>query len=81
MLGSTYLGYQLDRYDGSLLLAAAAYNAGAGNVNKWLDRFGDPRSSSVDIIDWIELIPFAETRDYVRILRRNIALYKGLYGS
>ncbi len=76
LLGSTYLGYQLDRYDGSLLLAAAAYNAGAGNVNKWIDLYGDPRDAKVDPVNWIELIPFEETRTYVQRVLANYTVYR-----
>lgn len=76
LLGSTYLKAQLERYDGSLVLAAAAYNAGAGNVNKWLKAYGDPRSASVDPVVWIELIPFTETRGYVQNVLANYQIYK-----
>lgn len=76
LLGSTYLKAQLKRYDGSLVLAAAAYNAGAGNVNKWLKAYGDPRSPSIDPVVWIELIPFTETRGYVQKVLGNYQIYK-----
>lgn len=81
LLGSTYLAQQLDRYDGSLVLAAAAYNAGAGNVNKWLRANGDPRSSSVDVVDWIEQIPFTETRHYVQKVLGNYQVYRTRMGD
>jgi len=76
LLGSTYLKAQLERYDGSLVLAAAAYNGGAGNVNKWIKAFGDPRSPEVDPVVWIELIPFTETRGYVQKVLANYQIYK-----
>ncbi|MCZ4270856.1 lytic transglycosylase domain-containing protein [Maritalea porphyrae] len=76
LLGSTYLKAQLKRYDGSLVLAAAAYNGGAGNVNKWLKAYGDPRSANVDPVVWIELIPFTETRGYVQKVLANYQIYK-----
>lgn len=81
LLGSTYLQAQLERYDGSLVLAAAAYNAGAGNVNKWLKRFGDPRSGKIDVVDWIELIPFTETRGYVQKVLANYQVYRVRLGD
>jgi soluble lytic murein transglycosylase len=81
LLGSTYLKAQLERYDGSLVLAAAAYNAGAGNVNKWLKRFGDPRSGKIDVVDWIELIPFTETRGYVQKVLANYQVYRVRLGD
>lgn len=81
LLGSTYLGTQLDKYDGSLVLAAAAYNAGPGNANKWLAAFGDPRSSAVDAVIWVELIPFQETRKYVQRVLGNYLVYRERLGT
>lgn len=81
LLGSTYLGAQLGRYDGSLILAAAAYNAGAGNVNRWLNTFGDPRSGAVDPVVWIEQIPFTETRNYVQRVVANYMFYRARLGG
>lgn len=80
-LGSTYLQTQLKRYDGSLVLAAAAYNAGGGNVNKWLKTFGDPRQSNIDAVSWIEAIPFTETRKYVQRVMGNYMVYRARLGS
>jgi soluble lytic murein transglycosylase len=69
-LGSTYFQRMLSYYGGSYPLAVAAYNAGPGNVNKWLARNGDPRNGGIDILDWIEQIPIFETRNYVHRVRR-----------
>ncbi len=80
LLGSTYLAAQLKRFDGSLLLAAAAYNAGGGNANKWVRAFGDPRSESVDPLIWVELIPFQETRTYVKRVLGNYVVYQARLG-
>lgn len=79
-LGSTYLARQLDTYSGSLLLAAAAYNAGAGNANKWIAAYGDPRASNVDPVVWVELIPFQETRKYVQRVFGNYLVYRARLG-
>jgi soluble lytic murein transglycosylase len=79
-LGASYLDDQLAKYDGSLLLAAAAYNAGPGNANKWLSAFGDPRSSKVDPVVWVELIPFQETRKYVQRVFGNYMVYRARLG-
>ena len=80
LLGSTYLGAQLKRYQGSLLLAAAAYNAGPGNASKWIAAYGDPRSDTVDPVIWVELIPFQETRKYVQRVLGNYLVYRERLG-
>jgi soluble lytic murein transglycosylase len=80
-LGSAYLGEAIERYDGSYILAFAAYNAGRGRVSEWLQRFGDPRDPRVDPIDWIERIPFSETRNYVMRVMENVQVYRARLGS
>ena len=75
-LGMTELGARISDYNGSLVLAAAAYNAGPGNVSKWLNTYGDPRSPTTDPIDWIEEIPFTETRNYVQRVIDNTEVYR-----
>jgi soluble lytic murein transglycosylase len=75
-LGSTYLQSRLDLFGGNHVLAVASYNAGAGNVSKWIAAYGDPRDPTVDVIDWIEQIPFKETRDYVMRVLENAVVYK-----
>ncbi len=80
-LGSSYLRQQLAYYDGSLLLAAAAYNAGAGNANKWVKAFGDPRTGAIDPVDFVELIPFDETRGYVQKVLGNYLVYRARLGE
>jgi soluble lytic murein transglycosylase len=73
-LGSWYFGRLMDRYQGSYPLAVAAYNAGPGNVNKWLNANGDPRTTG-DILGWIEAIPLTETRGYVQRVLENAVVY------
>jgi soluble lytic murein transglycosylase len=75
LLGSAYLAELLERWSGSYVLSIASYNAGPGNVNKWLRLNGDPRKD-VDPVDWIEAIPFAETRNYVQRVLENTQLYR-----
>jgi len=75
-LGTRYLGSQMRRYGGKLPYVFSAYNAGEGRVRKW-SAFPEARDMEV----FTERIPFDETRDYVKILTRNIALYRGLYGG
>lgn len=77
-LGAWYFGTLMDRYGGSYVLAVAAYNAGPGNVNKWLAAYGDPRSPGTDVLSWIENIPFKETRDYVQRVLENAVIYDQL---
>ena len=74
-LGSAYLGQLVDQFSGSYVMAAAAYNAGPGRPTEWAGFCGDPRSSSTDPADFIECIPFSETRDYVmRVLEATEVL-------
>lgn len=74
MIGSTYFQHIFGLY-GSYPLAVAAYNAGPGNVNKWLKANGDPRMPGVDMIDWIEAIPIYETKNYVQRVLENAVVY------
>jgi soluble lytic murein transglycosylase len=74
-LGMTEYRGHLNRYGGSLVLAAASYNAGPGNTRKWLAAMGDPRDGA-DPIDWIEQIPFGETRNYVQRVLENTEVYR-----
>ncbi len=73
-LGSTYFQRVYKQF-GSYPLAVAAYNAGPGNVNKWLAANGDPRQGSADIVEWIEAIPIYETRNYVQRVLENAVVY------
>ena len=63
------------------MLAAAAYNAGAGNAAKWIDTFGDPRSEDIDPVVWVELIPVQETRQYVKRVVGNYLVYRARLGK
>ncbi len=74
-LGSGYFGRMMDQFAGSYVLSVAAYNAGPGNVRKWLAANGDPRMPGVDVIDWIEAIPLSETRGYVQRVLENAVVY------
>jgi len=74
-LGSSFIQRMLDYYGGYYPLAIAAYNAGPGNVNKWLRANGDPRTPGVDIVDWVEKIPYSETRGYVQRVLENAVVY------
>lgn len=78
-LGDGYFKRMMDYFGGSYPLAVAAYNAGPGNVNKFLAANGDPRNGSIDWITWIERIPLSETRGYVTKVLENAVVYESLY--
>lgn len=81
-LGSHYLAEQIDRFDGSYILTFVAYNAGPKRVDEWIARFGDPRGKPLeDVVDWIEAIPFPETRNYVQHVLENYQIYKTRLGQ
>lgn len=75
-LGSTYFAELMDVWRGSHVLAVASYNGGRGNVRKWVELYGDPRQPGIDMIDWIEQIPFQETRTYVHRVLENAVVYR-----
>lgn len=75
-LGRDYLQRMIDRYDGFLPLALAAYNAGPGRADQWIVDYGDPRLADIDPIDWIEQIPFSETRNYVQRVLESYTVYQ-----
>jgi soluble lytic murein transglycosylase len=75
-LGTAYLQEVLTRFDNCLPLAAAAYNAGPHRVAQWLTENGDPRTGPIDMVDWIELIPVGETRNYVQRVIENTVIYR-----
>ena len=81
-LGAHFLGEQIADFDGSYVLTFAAYNAGPRRAREWIDRFGDPRGMSLDhIVDWVERIPFTETRNYVQRIMENYEVYKMRLGA
>ena len=79
MLGSTYYRWLLDYWGGNVPLAVASYNGGMGNVRKWVNAYGDPRGN-VDVLKWIEAIPFVETRGYVQRVIENSVVYDSMRG-
>jgi soluble lytic murein transglycosylase len=81
-LGAHYLGEQIQAFGGSYILTFIAYNAGPKRVPEWIGRYGDPRGKPVDeIVDWIERIPFPETRNYVQRVMENYEVYKARLGQ
>ncbi|MDD7908356.1 MULTISPECIES: transglycosylase SLT domain-containing protein [Pseudovibrio] len=75
-LGAAHLGELVEEFGGSYILTFAAYNAGKSKVYEWIERFGDPRDPRVDPVDWVEFIPYGETRSYVQRITENLQMYR-----
>ena len=80
-LAARHLGELLAEQKGSYILTFAAYNAGGKHVKEWVDAYGDPRKPGVDPVDWVERIPFTETRNYVQRVIENLAVYQVRFGE
>jgi soluble lytic murein transglycosylase len=80
-MGAAELGDLVRDYNGSYILAFAGYNAGRGRVRDWVARYGDPRDPHVDAVDWVEMIPFSETRNYVQRILENVQVYRARFGE
>jgi len=79
--GAAELGGLIEDYRGSYIMTFAGYNAGRGSVRKWIERYGDPRDPQVDAVDWVEKIPFSETRNYVQRIMENVQVYRARFGG
>lgn len=75
-LGTAYVNNLISNYDGNYVMAIAGYNAGPGRIREWVQAYGDPRDPSIDAIDWMERIPFSETRNYVHRVLENLQVYR-----
>ncbi|SDO89192.1 soluble lytic murein transglycosylase [Lutimaribacter pacificus] len=80
ILGSAYLGELAVRFDANIVMVAAAYNAGPSRPERWMAENGDPRDGGMDIVDWIEHIPFRETRNYVMRVAESLPVYRARLG-
>jgi soluble lytic murein transglycosylase len=80
-MGSAEIADLIDTYDGNHILAFAGYNAGRGRVKQWIARYGDPREEHVDVVDWVERIPFTETRTYVQRVIENLQVYRSRFAD
>lgn len=77
-LGMAHISDLLNDFGGSYVLSIASYNAGPGRINQWISTYGDPRNSTADVIDWVERIPFSETRNYVQRVLENAQIYRNI---
>ena len=80
-LGAGEIAGLLKEYRGSFILTFAGYNAGRGRVEQWMAKHGDPRDPKIDAVDWVERIPFAETRNYVQRVMENLQVYRQRFGE
>lgn len=80
-ISSAYIADRMSEFGGSYVLGLAGYNAGPGRARQWIRQFGDPRSKNVDPLDWIERMPFKETRNYVAKVLSNIQIYRARLGQ
>lgn len=81
MMATAYIGDRMDEFQGSYVLTIAGYNAGPNRVRQWIKDFGDPRLPGIDPVDWINRIPFEETREYVQKVLSNTQIYRARLGN
>lgn len=79
-LGATYLSQMAGRFDGNVVMMSAAYNAGPSRPSRWMKTYGDPRKGEIDIVDWVEMIPFRETQNYVMRVTESLPVYRARLG-
>jgi len=75
-LGSFHLQDLVQRYNGSYIVSMAGYNAGPTRARQWMETYGDPRAGEMDPIDWVEIVPFRETRNYIQRVIENLQVYR-----
>lgn len=80
-LGSTYLAGLAERFNGNVVMMSAGYNAGPGRPLRWMRELGDPRTGEVDVVDWIEFVPFDETRNYIMRVAESLPVYRARLGK
>tara|TARA_R100000655_G_scaffold94006_1_gene135379 strand:- start:254 stop:838 length:585 start_codon:yes stop_codon:yes gene_type:complete len=80
-LGATYLSQMAGQFDGNVSMMSAAYNAGPSRPRRWMSTYGDPRKGEIDIVDWIEMIPFRETQNYVMRVTESLPVYRARLGK
>ncbi|MEM7520655.1 MAG: transglycosylase SLT domain-containing protein [Pseudomonadota bacterium] len=80
-LGATYLSQMAGRFDGNVVMVSAAYNAGPARPPRWIAQLGDPRRGGIDIVDWVEMVPFRETRNYIMRVTESLPVYRARLGQ
>jgi soluble lytic murein transglycosylase len=81
-LGVAYLNQQIDTFEGSYILTFAGYNAGPSRARQWIEKYGDPRGKDTEwVVDWVERVPFTETRNYIQRVMENYQVYKARLGA
>ncbi|MEP5728892.1 MAG: lytic transglycosylase domain-containing protein [Sulfitobacter sp.] len=80
-LGSEYLSQMAGRFDGNVVMMSVAYNAGPARPPRWIDRYGDPRKGDIDVVDWIEMVPFRETQNYIMRVTESLPVYRARLGK
>ena len=80
-LGAAYLSMLARRFSGNVVMMSAGYNAGPSRPDRWMQTYGDPRRGAIDIVDWVEHIPFRETRNYVMRVTESLPIYRARLGQ
>lgn len=80
-LGATYLSQMAGRFDGNVVMMSAAYNAGPARPPRWMRDYGDPRTGAIDIVDWVEMVPFRETQNYIMRVTESLPVYRARLGK
>jgi len=80
-LGAEYLSQMAQRFDGNVVMVSAAYNAGPARPPRWMADYGDPRKGDIDIVDWVEMVPFRETQNYIMRVTESLPIYRARLGK
>jgi len=80
-LGAKYLSQMAGRFGGNVVMVSAAYNAGPSRPPRWMEEYGDPRTGDIDIVDWIEMVPFRETQNYIMRVTESLPIYRARLGK
>ena len=79
-LGAEYLRQMAGRFDGNVVMVSAAYNAGPARPPRWMKNYGDPRKGDIDVVDWVEMVPFRETQNYIMRVTESLPVYRARLG-